>query len=717
VAGAEESIFHVAGVSPSLLKEGSNLLAVEVHQVNPTSSDVSFDLELMGWRPVEAVVTVEAEDAEGREIPLVPPWLDIPQLVDPVVFRIHRTGTTQYPLMVMYELAGTALRGLDYTLEPNLPGDRHPLSLTIPEGASSARLAIWPVDDGLVEEPESVGITLLPQLPNIDPVVVYRVGDPSSARGIILSNDLTPNAPPSVKLISPEEALAEDSDGWVQFVEFLAGERRIGWAENRGPGQSFIAHWLNVPSGEYLLRARATDNTGGTALSDAVRLLVRPLILPPVVNVFAVDAEGAEISPLVDIPPNPALFEVRREGGTDTALTVFYEVGGTAANGVDYVKLSGEVVIPAGHRSAEIRVDVLDDLLAEGPETVIVALKVPGCPTIYPPPPECYRTGLHGRDFAVIRDNDGPPPNIPPRIRLIHPLSGSHFSAPAVIELVAAVVDPDGWVGRVEFFANGRKIGEQQIIFIQEPPPGLPQEFNLTWPGVPEGEYVLTAKAHDSRDGSTESDPVRVTVGERPTLAPLVSVMAVDPWAREGADAAGVVNTASFLVRRTGLTNDPLTVLFSLRGTAENGTDYEKLEGFVTIPAGRLGARVGVLPVDDGVPELLETVILKLEPDPSLGPVPRYIVGFPGRAAAVIGDNDHPRPGSRALDGGSFHVYMPAEGGPAFRVEGSPDLMNWQVLGMTVASEGMAEFVDPESPSHSTRFYRMIAEPDVAVDE
>jgi hypothetical protein len=43
--------------------------------------------------------------------------------------------------------------------------------------------------------------------------------------------------------------------------------------------------------------------------------------------------------------------------------------------------------------------------------------------------------------------------------------------------------------------------------------------------------------------------------------------------------------------------------------------------------------------------------------------------------------------------------------------------MNWQVLGMTVASEGMAEFVDPESPSHSTRFYRMIAEPDVAVDE
>jgi hypothetical protein len=40
--------FVSAEVSPSLLVAGSNVIAVEVHQSDPTSSDVSFDLELAG---------------------------------------------------------------------------------------------------------------------------------------------------------------------------------------------------------------------------------------------------------------------------------------------------------------------------------------------------------------------------------------------------------------------------------------------------------------------------------------------------------------------------------------------------------------------------------------------------------------------------------------------------------------------------------------------
>lgn len=48
VAGVDENAFHVFAFDPALLVAGNNVLAVEVHQVGPTSSDVSFDLEMLG---------------------------------------------------------------------------------------------------------------------------------------------------------------------------------------------------------------------------------------------------------------------------------------------------------------------------------------------------------------------------------------------------------------------------------------------------------------------------------------------------------------------------------------------------------------------------------------------------------------------------------------------------------------------------------------------
>jgi hypothetical protein len=45
---SSESTFYATTLDPALLRVGRNLLAVEVHQAGPTSSDVSFDLELVG---------------------------------------------------------------------------------------------------------------------------------------------------------------------------------------------------------------------------------------------------------------------------------------------------------------------------------------------------------------------------------------------------------------------------------------------------------------------------------------------------------------------------------------------------------------------------------------------------------------------------------------------------------------------------------------------
>lgn len=48
IGGSDESLFHTAAIDPSLLVAGTNVLGVEIHQADPASTDISFDLELIG---------------------------------------------------------------------------------------------------------------------------------------------------------------------------------------------------------------------------------------------------------------------------------------------------------------------------------------------------------------------------------------------------------------------------------------------------------------------------------------------------------------------------------------------------------------------------------------------------------------------------------------------------------------------------------------------
>ncbi len=58
VSGSNESNFTPYSIPPSMLNSGDNLLAVEIHQADPTSSDVSFDLALNTTRRNDAGLIV-----------------------------------------------------------------------------------------------------------------------------------------------------------------------------------------------------------------------------------------------------------------------------------------------------------------------------------------------------------------------------------------------------------------------------------------------------------------------------------------------------------------------------------------------------------------------------------------------------------------------------------------------------------------------------------
>ena len=96
-------------------------------------------------------------------------------------------------------------------------------------------------------------------------------------------------------------------------------------------------------------------------------------------------------------------------------------------------------------------------------------------------------------------------------------------------------------------------------------------------------------------------------------------------------------NTGTFRLTRSGsatLLASPLTVTFTLTGTATNGTDYTNLPLTATFPAGLATVDVVVTPIADPTTEGAETVILTLT---SVAP---YELGSPATATVTITDTN-----------------------------------------------------------------------------
>ena len=113
-----------------------------------------------------------------------------------------------------------------------------------------------------------------------------------------------------------------------------------------------------------------------------------------------------------------------------------------------------------------------------------------------------------------------------------------------------------------------------------------------------------------------------------------VSIRAVDASAAETI-ISQPVNSASFLLTRTGATTAPLTVNISTGGTATKGVDYLALPTSVTIPAGASSVTIVMTPKDDALSEGPETAIVSL-----LAGTGYKIDTSAGSANLSIADND-----------------------------------------------------------------------------
>ncbi len=527
----------------------------------------------------------------------------------------------------------------------------------------------------------------------------------------------------------------------------------------------------------------------------------------PRVTIYAIDPVALESG-------KPATFTVERAGSLVPTLNVYYLIGGTASNGVDYQTISHFVNVPSGASSATITINPLINSNNPGTKTVIL--------TLAPSPllnPVNFIIGTPSNAVAYIFD-DTSGSNLPPAVRIISPVDGAAYQGPANIQLIAKAFDPDGSIASVEYFANGQDLGAglpvvmdppgvngvtglvyffnwQNVsngdytvtavatdnggatttsdpihISVLPPPPtvkittptngsvfvapvNIPisavassssedvvrvdffaddhfigtdsgtnkGSYNMVWSNAPPGFYSLRAVAIDSLGGSGSSQPVFIAVVgvNPPPPRPVVTIFARDPIAVVGTNCLGcysnaaaaklnyrsVTNTATFVVRREGETNDSLTVYYATGGTASNGVDYAMLPGSVTIDPGRRTAQIVINPFDENVPECPETVILTLQ-QPTNSPPP-YIVGWPDKATALIVDCNFVPPATSLLCTGPFHVCLPlAASSPYYHLECSLDMAHWLPVETNTASVLGIHFTDADSCASPMRFYRVV---------
>ncbi len=585
--------------------QGEWTLQVRDRYPNNEGTWKSWKLNLYGTKPTVAISATDANASESG---------------DAGEFTITRTGNTTNPLTVNYTLAGSANNGTDY----GAGGSPLQGFVTIPAGAASAKLPIIPVEDLAVEGNETVVV-------NLAAGTAYNLGTTQSATVNIADNDVA-NAPPTLTAVSTLSGAtqnqpftityanlanaANEADADGDALSFQIESVTSGTLSKNGvavvPGVTALAAgeqlvWMPAGTGAAVgaFTVRANDGEAVSATAVPVSVSVADL---PTVTVTATDASASESG-------DPGQIAIARTGSTDKALTVTYAVAGTATNGSDYGALNGSITIPVGASSVTVNITPVEDSAVEGNETVVLNLT----------PTAGYQVGAANSATVNIADNELLPTvilipgnsnasesgmsggvnvfrtDVAQPLTVNYTLGGTATNGSDYEALTGSVTIPAG-----SYFAAIPIIPKDDAEFEGE-------------------ETVIVSLAAGSYNAFPGSHTVTIADNDKPT----VTLSATDASATEGGEPG------QFTITRTGTTQNPLTVNYSVAGTASNGSDYSALSGSITIPAGANTAAIAITPQEDEAVEGNETVVLNLTADSA------YNLGADKSGMVNIADNDN----------------------------------------------------------------------------
>ena len=413
------------------------------------------------------------------------------------------------------------------------------------------------------EEDGPNGIYLMSNTPGF-PTSTYQGGN--YWVDVVFGSEYFPgNTPPAVSLISPEnnmtftapadinlEASATDADGTIEKVEFFNGTTKLGEDLDGSNGWQF--NWNAVPAGLYTVTARATDNEGAVATSEAITILVdtnpENVVCPctvfdpkeaPISNVFH-EGQGLQLGMKLRTSIDGYITGVRfykNQGHLGTNIGQLYSNSGIllaqatfveeTESGWQEVSFATPVAINAnttyiisyhssdGYYSAnnpdfsESKVNGPIKGLAngeDGPNGVYLLSDTPGFPV------NNFAATNYWVDAVFTKENTAV--NEAPAVAITSPENNSTFTSLANIIITASASDTDGTVTKVEFFSGTTKLGEDI---------DGNDGWSYDWNNVPSGNYAITAMATDDKAAVSTSEVVNIVVSDPANAAPSVAII------------------------------------------------------------------------------------------------------------------------------------------------------------------------------------------------
>jgi hypothetical protein len=206
--------------------------------------------------------------------------------------------------------------------------------------------------------------------------------DPTNwfAAGITAGRDSIPNVVPTISIqtpasnsvfaygINPSLTVAtSDPDGSIDSVRYVEGDATIALVTTA----PFSFTWIMPATGTHTVRAIATDNLGGIAMSDPVTFSVKD---PPVISfspqyVYATEGNSGM---------STMLFPVTLSSASVLPVSVRLATSdGSAVAGSDYIATNGVLTFAPGQTSKTLAVQVIGDALPEYDEYFFFSLSSP----------------------------------------------------------------------------------------------------------------------------------------------------------------------------------------------------------------------------------------------------------------------------------------------------------------------------------------------------
>jgi hypothetical protein len=376
----------------------------------------------------------------------------------------------------------------------------------------------------------------------------------------------------------------------------------------------------------------------------------------PVVNVTATDDEAAET--WRGQTPNSGNVRFTRTGSTTSPLVVWIKLGGTAVRNSDYAfaqNVSTSVTIPAGQAHLDLSVNALDDSATEAEETIRIDLEEE-TPNNTPVP---YAIGGQDRAEVRLRDNESLPQ--PAFVSVSGLSSASEGAGGAPIagafrfartgNTTAALIVTYSVQGNASPGADysplsgsvlipaGSAFIDVSVTPVDDADLEGDESVSLTLlPSTCAGTFPPAADCYAF--GASVTGELTIQDNEAPPVRAVVDVAALNDAAE---DSGGSPASGAFRFTRSANLDMPLTVVYSVGGTATPSSDYAALSGSVEIPAGVESIDVAVVPVDDQVLEPGDAVRVMILPPscPELFPPSTcYLVGASPSASVAILDNE-----------------------------------------------------------------------------